>query len=262
MNVLESFSLKGKIALITGAAGKYGWPITEALAQAGATCYAASRNIENLQAMAGELKARNWDVRALQLDQGNEKSITNAINTIINESGHIDILVNNAVNRSATVGWKLSMLDYDASFHVNASGLFFLTNLVAENMKKWKSGSIINIGSMMGIVGVENANYSGTSYPTDLSPAYFYEKGGIINFTRHAASIFGPYNIRVNCVNPGGFETPEHDPIFIRQYNERTQLGRMAQPDDIKGIIILLASDASSYITGANIPVDGGYTAK
>ena len=259
---LDIFSLKRKVALITGAAGKYGRLITEALAQAGAICYAASRNTGKLQTMATEFKARNWDVRALHLDQGSEESIADGVNTIISECGHIDILVNNAVSRSATIGWKLSMCDYDASFHVNASGLFFLTNLVAENMKKEKSGSIINIGSIMGLVGVENANYAGTSYPTDLSPAYFYEKGGMINFTRHAASIFGPFNIRVNCVNPGGFETPEHDPVFVRQYNERTQLGRMAQPDDIKGIIILLASEASSYITGANIPVDGGYTAK
>jgi NAD(P)-dependent dehydrogenase (short-subunit alcohol dehydrogenase family) len=84
----------------------------------------------------------------------------------------------------------------------------------------------------------------------------------MVNFTRWAASMLGRYNVRVNCINPGGFQTEKHPETFVKQYSARTQLGRMANSEDLKGIIVLLASDASNYITGANIPVDGGYTAK
>ena len=128
-------------------------------------------------------------------------------------------------------------------------------------MKAQKSGSIINIGSMMGIVGIELDNYVGTDMMPDPSPIYFFEKGGMINFTRWAASVLGSENVRVNCLSPGGYEAGQPAP-FIANYSARTQLGRMANDTDLKGAIIFLASDASAYITGTNIPVDGGYTAK
>ena len=114
---------------------------------------------------------------------------------------------------------------------------------------------------MMGSVGVEAANYAGTDMHANPSPIYFYEKGGMLNFTRWVASILGPDNVRVNCVSPGGLESGQPAP-FIEAYSKRTQLGRMAHATDLKGVIVFLASDASAYITGANIPVDGGYTAK
>jgi NAD(P)-dependent dehydrogenase (short-subunit alcohol dehydrogenase family) len=114
----------------------------------------------------------------------------------------------------------------------------------------------------MGMVGVEMTNYAGTSMGKNQSPIYFYEKGGMINFSRWAASILGEYNVRVNCLSPGGFNTPDQPEAFVKQYSARTQLGRMANSTDLKGIIVFLASDASAYITGTNIPVDGGYTAK
>ena len=132
----------------------------------------------------------------------------------------------------------------------------------AEEMKKNKEGSIINIGSMKGSVGVEMANYFDTDMSPADSPIYFYEKGGMHNFTRWAASILGPYNIRVNCLAPGGFKVPEHPERFVKNYSDRTQLGRMANEVDMKGPIIFLASDSSAYLTGTVIPVDGGYTAK
>ncbi len=259
---LKRFSLEGKVALVTGAAGLYGRAISEALSEAGAYTYLGSRNLSNLQLLADELQKNGGQAEAVELDQGSQTSMQLAIRKIEQQSGKLDILVNNAVIRNATVGWEHSLADYDASLHVNAAGLFYLTQLAASLMKRQRSGSIINIGSMMGMIGVENANYAGTDYPTDLSPVYFYEKGGMVNFTRHAASILGADNIRVNCINPGGLQTPEHPKIFVKNYSARTQLGRMARHEDIKGITILLASDAASYITGAIIPLDGGYTAK
>ena len=262
MKVLESFSLKGKVALLTGGAGLYGRQIVAALAEAGAKVYIASRGIEALEKVAAEERARGFDVTAMQLDLDCDKSIEKLHADIMAENSHFDILVNNAVTRCACAGWDGSLDYYDKSLRVNASALFKLTHLFAEEMKKQQSGSIINIGSMMGMVGVELANYAGTDMGKNPGPIYFYEKGGMINFTRWAASILGPYNIRVNCLSPGGFETPDQPREFVKNYSNRTQLGRMANSTDLKGIIVFLASGASEYITGTNIPVDGGYTAK
>ena len=262
MNVLESFSLKGKVALLTGGAGKYGHQIVAALAEAGAETYIASRNLAELEKVAAEERGRGFNVTALKLDLEHEESIAALHDTIIQRSGQCDILVNNAVTRSGCDGWNNPMKVFDQSLHINASALFRITLLFAEEMKKHRQGSIINIGSMMGMVGIEMGNYDGTDMNSNPSPIYFYEKSGMINFTRWAASILGAYDIRVNCVSPGGLLTLGTPSQFVRNYSARTQLGRMANDTDLKGIIVFLASDASSYLTGANIPVDGGYTAK
>lgn len=261
MGVLETFSLKGKVALVTGGAGLYGRQIVAALAEAGAQTFIASRSVEALQDVADKERARGYDVTALSLDLSSDTSIEKLHAAIIERAGNCDILVNNAVTRSATDGWDHDLDAYDQSLHVNASALFKITRLFAKNMREQKSGSIINISSMMGMVGVEMGNYAGTDMSANPSPIYFYEKGGMINFTRWAASILGPDNVRVNCLSPGGYENGQPAP-FIKNYNARTQLGRMANDTDLKGAIVFLASDASDYLTGANIPVDGGYTAK
>jgi NAD(P)-dependent dehydrogenase (short-subunit alcohol dehydrogenase family) len=262
MGVFNTFSLEGKVALATGGAGLYGRQIVAALAEAGATTYIASRGVEALEAVAGEERDAGHDVTALKLDLSDETSIKRLHGEIIERSGRLDILVNNAVTRSACDGWDNPLEEFDKSLHVNASALFKITQLFAEDMKQQQSGSIINIGSMKGMVGIEMDNYAGTDMNVNPSPIYFYEKGGMINFSRWAASVLGPHNVRVNCVSPGGFQTPDHPEAFVRQYSSRTQLGRMANDTDLKGIIVFLASDASAYVTGANIPVDGGYTAK
>lgn len=262
MNVIDSFKLNGRTAIVTGGAGRYGRQIVEALGEAGATVYIASRNMENLEKTATQFRAAGLDVRPLPLDQGDEKSCDELIRRVVEETGRLDILVNNSVSRCACSDWKKELSVYDASFHINASGMFYLTAVAGEVMKKQKSGSIINIGSFMGLVGPEFANYAGTDMNRSPSPAYFYEKGGLVNFTRWTASVLGEYNVRVNAIHPGGLQEDVHPEAFVRQYSERTQLKRMANQEDLKGIIVFLASDASSYLTGTNIPVDGGYTAK
>ena len=261
MNVLDSFSLKGKVALITGGAGLYGRQMVAALAEAGATTYIAARGIAALEAVAAEERARGFDVTALPLDLEDQDSLVALHAAIVDRSGRCDVLVNNAVTRNPEAVWSGDMDAYDKSLRINASALFKITQLFSENMRANKSGSIINIGSMMGSVGVETANYKGTHMHDNPSPIYFYEKGGMLNFTRWAASILGPDNVRVNCLSPGGFENGQPE-AFIKAYGERTQLGRMANTTDLKGAVVFLASNASAYITGANIPVDGGYTAK
>ncbi|EAR52723.1 Short-chain dehydrogenase/reductase SDR [Oceanicola granulosus HTCC2516] len=260
-DVMECLSLAGKVALVTGGAGLYGRQIVAALAEAGARTYIASRGLAALEAVADEERARGHDVRPLPLDLSDEASIDATVARVAAESGGCDILVNNAVTREPDAVWGGPMAAYDRSLRINASALFYLTHAVTEGMKRRGGGSVVNIGSMMGSVGVEPANYAGTDMHARPSPAYFYEKGGMQNFTRWAASIFGPDGIRVNTVSPGGFLAGQPAP-FVAAYSARTQLGRMANDTDLKGVVVFLASDASAYITGANIPVDGGYTAK
>lgn len=261
MQVLDSFSLKSKVALVTGGAGLYGRQIVAALAEAGAQLFIAARDLEKLEAVAAEERDRGFDVTAKQLDLSSDASIEKLHDDIIGASGRCDILVNNAVTRSAISGWHHDLEDYDRSLRVNASALFKITHLFAQEMRQNQQGSIINIGSMMGSVGVEMANYVATDMMPDPSPIYHYEKGGVLNFTRWAASVLGSDNVRVNCLSPGGFQSGQPEK-FVKNYSARTQLGRMANDTDLKGAIIFLASDASAYVTGANIPIDGGYTAK
>lgn len=261
MSVLESFSLKGKVALLTGGAGLYGRQLSEALAEAGAVTYIAARNVAELEKVAAELCDKGYIVKTLRLDLESEESIAGVVRTIVEQEGRLDILVNNAVTRSACADWDLPMEVFDHSFRVNGSALFVLTRLAAEAMKKNQRGSIINIGSYMGLLGPDPQNYVGTDMMKTPSPAYFFEKGGMVNFTRFAASVLGEYNIRVNAIHPGGFFN--HQPeAFVANYSANTMLGRLADESDLKGVVVFLASEASKYLTGTNIPVDGGYTAK
>jgi len=261
MNVLESFSLKGKVALLTGGAGKYGRQVAEALAEAGAVTVIASRSVAELEKVAEVLRTEGGDVTALPLDLEDEASVKALVAEVVRRFGRLDVLVNNAVTRCACAGWDQPMETFDKSLRVNASALFCLTRLAAEEMKKAGGGSVINIGSYMGIRGPDPLNYVGTDMGANPSPIYFYEKGGMVNFTRFAASVLGPYQIRVNAIHPGGFFTNQ-PAAFIKNYSANTMLGRLANASDLKGVIVFLASDASRYLTGTNIPVDGGYTAK
>lgn len=257
------FDLTGKTAIVTGGAGRYGKQIVEGLGEAGATVFIASRNLAKSEEVAAGFRAAGLDVRTLVLDLADRRSIDDLVAEVVKQTGRIDVLVNNAVTRSATSGWIQDLENYDASLHVNASSMFYITGVVAEVMKKQHSGSVINIGSFMGLVGLETANYAGTNmYNGNSSPIYFYEKGGMVNFTRWASSILGADNIRVNAVHPGGLQEDHLPEAFVKNYSARTTLGRLASQEDLKGVIVFLASDASSYITGTNIPVDGGYTAK
>lgn len=259
MSINETFSLKDKVALVTGGAGLYGRQIVRALAEAGARTYVASRHLEALEKLAAEHRALGHDVRALQLDQADEQSIFAVRDAIARESGTVHILVNNAVARPVKKGYFDDAAAIDESMRINGTGLILVTRTMGEVMAD--GGSIINIGSIMGLVGVEPLNYRGTDMH-GWYPDYFFHKGGMANLTRFMASYYGPRGIRCNCVHPGGLLSEGHPEAFVRSYSDRTCLGRLANDTDLMGIIVFLASDASLYVTGANIPVDGGYTAK
>lgn len=260
MNIMDWFSLKDKVALMTGGAGLYGRQIVNALAQAGARVYIASRNVEKLEEVAAELRGEGYEVFALQVDQGDEKSINNLRDEILKREGKIDILVNNAVLRTMS-GWNDDAEKFQESMRVNATGVFMMTRAFGDIMAKAGSGSIINVGSMQGMIGPDAMIYKNAGFH-GFVPDYFFHKGGMINFTRFTASYYGPNNVRCNCISPGGFQTEKHPELFVKNYSDRTLLGRMANDTDLMGIIVYLASDASAYVTGTNLPVDGGYTAK
>lgn len=260
MNTLESFSLKGKVALVTGGSGMYGHCITEALGQAGATTYLASRNIDNCQKLADKLRGKGYEVKAEKLDLADERSMDDLYRKMIDEQGRVDILINNAVLRPMK-GYNDDISNFRLSMEINATALFYITRLFAQSMIEKKAGSIINISSYMGILGPDYNLYEGTDMG-DVPPEYFFHKGGMNQLTKYMGSTLGKHNIRVNSICPGGYETPQMPKRFKENYIKKTFLNRLANEDDIKGIVVFLSSDASLYITGAIIPLDGGYIAK
>lgn len=258
--ILDRFKLDGKLAVVTGGNGKYGKQMVIALAEAGARVCIASRNASKDLDFADSLRMRGLNVFNATLDQGNQDSINDFIDRMKREGG-MDILVNNAVSRGAA-----SDHDWDGyveSLMVNGVGLAHLTTKAAYQMAEKGGGSIINIGSYMGILGGDDTLYRGTEMPQleNHSSYYFFCKGGMTNFTRFMAAKFGPRNVRVNVLQLGGLFN--HQPeLFVERYNDRTFLKRMANQTDVMGALVWLASDASAYITGTSIPVDGGYSAK
>lgn len=258
MSVLDLFRLNGKVALVTGGAGLYGRQIVEALAGAGAKVFIASRNLSSLQQHAARWVKDDLDLTALQLDQSVQESVEKTLEAIVGRGGGVDVLVNNAVLRPMK-DWASPAADFAASMVVNATGVFMMTRTFGEHMAQRGHGSIINVCSIQGMVGPDFTLYEQLDWSTP--PDYFFHKGGLLQLTRFAAAKLGPSGVRVNAISPGGFFT-DQDPRFVERYNARTFLGRMANDTDLSGVIIFLASDASAYITGTNIPVDGGYTAK
>src|SRR5512133_1351873 len=203
MAVLDTFSLHDKVALVTGGAGLYGRQILAALAEAGARTYVAARNVDALRALATEFQKQGCDVRALQYDQGDESSILALRDAVVAESGHCDILVNNAVSRPMKQGFRDDAAAFAASMRVNATGLFIITRAFGDQMAERGSGSIINIASIQGMIGPDPTIYRGTTM-SGFYPDYFFHKGGVINFTRFIASYYGSAGVRCNCVSPGG----------------------------------------------------------
>ncbi len=258
MSVLDLFSLEGKVAVVTGAAGLVGRQITRAFAEGGARTFIGSRSLHKLESEAAAWRQRGADVTPLSYDQAEEGSIRAFLQGVLDRAGHVDVLVNNAVERPMG-DWSSPVADFARSMEINATGLFSILRAFGDAMAARGRGSIINVGSIQGVVGPDFTLYEGLNWGTP--PDYFFHKGGLVMLTRYAAAKLGPRGVRVNCVSPGGFFN-QQDPAFVERYCARTFLGRMAGETDLAGVIVFLASDASAYVTGANLAVDGGYTAK
>jgi NAD(P)-dependent dehydrogenase (short-subunit alcohol dehydrogenase family) len=252
-----SFSLTEKVIVLTGGAGLYGRGLTAALAGTGATLVLASRNVAALEAVAAEERALGRSVQARALDQAQEGSILRLRDQVLKEFGRIDGLVNNAVARPMKSA-DAPLADFAASMQTNATGLFAITRAFGEAMAGRGAGSIVNIGSIQGMVGPDYSLYEGLGM--EAIPDYFFHKAGMVNLTRFFAAHYGPRGLRVNCLSPGGFFSGQH-PTFVARYSQATFLRRMGGPEDLGGPVIFLLSEAARYVTGVNLPVDGGYTA-
>ena len=260
---MDLFRIDGKIAIVTGGAGYFGKPISKALAEAGAQVIIASRDRKKCATYASELKEKGLKAEGMSLDLGDEKSIENFVKKIVKKYSTIDILVNNAVSREGMKDLEqLSKADIENGQAINNTGLILLTKVVIKIMRKQLAGNIINIGSIQGTVGPNFPVYGNTGMSSPVN--YTYDKWGMVGFTKWLANYYGKFNIRANCISPGGYgpgivESTGRDE-FIENYKRLTPLGRFAEDDDIKGPVIFLASEASSYITGHNLLVDGGWT--
>ncbi len=252
-----SDELEGRVAIVTGAAGQYGRHISRALSGAGATVVVASRRLDACEEFAAELRDEGGSAIAAAVDQGDEASITGFVAEVKDRLGRIDVLINNAVLRRGGEPEKTSYADWEATTAVNSTGLFWLTRLVAEQMAAAGRGSIINISSIYAMIAPDFSLFDDTAI-SPTPPFYAFDKAGMVGLTRYFAAYYGPSGVRVNAISAGGLLSPAMDPAFIAGYSRRTALRRPAGPDDIKGPLLFLASDASAYVTGVNLPVDGG----
>lgn len=267
---MDLFSLENKVAIVTGACGLLGAQHCEALAAAGASVVVAdlnegvcSKTVVRLQG-GGHL--------AVGMDVTDAASLRSARDRILAAYGRIDVLVNNAAindrfenpllagQQSMFENYPLEM--WDKSWKVNVSGVFLASQVLGTVMAERGSGSIINIASTYGIVAPDQSIYKNEDGEQTFykSPAYPVTKSAVIGFTKFLSAYWGHKGVRVNALSPGGVENGQ-DAFFRENYSKKTLLGRMAAPADYRGAIVFLASDASCYMTGANVVVDGGWTA-
>jgi len=265
-SVKDLFDLSGKVAIITGGARTLGYDMALALAEMGADVAVTSRKIEDAEKSAREI-ARLTGRKALGVacDVRYEEQVQSAVDAVLKNLGKIDVLVNNAGNVVSTPQNKpieqRPTEQWDFTLDVNLKGVFLCTRyVVAQAMKPAHSGVIINLGSVAGMLGKDHRVYEGTSMG-GVTIDYVAAKGGVISMTREMACWLAQYNIRVNCISPGGFWRG-HTETFTRQYSNLVPMGRMGEDGkEIKGAVVFLASEASSYVTGINLVVDGGMSA-
>lgn len=257
--ILDRFRLRGKVAVVTGGAGWLGSVATRTLAEAGAHVVVAGRDAAKGTGLADGLREMGYLVDFHQYDQTDHDSITSLVARQFESHGHIDILVNNAAawpmsTRSAPVD------DFRSSMEVNAVGLFDLTRSVAESMGDANGGSIITVGSIFGVVGPDRSTWTDGDVSVGL-PDYFFHKGGSLQLTRWVAAVYGTRGVRANYIALGPIDKPRRNVVSLSRMVERIPSGRIGDREDLAGPILFLASDASAYVNGAQIAVDGGYTA-
>ncbi|MBK7666209.1 MAG: SDR family oxidoreductase [Sphingobacteriaceae bacterium] len=243
--------LKNKIIIVTGGSGLLGKAIVKDI------------KLKNAIAINAELKKEAIaDENTIICDVTSKDDVVNLLETVIKKYGRIDGIVNNAYPYTKDWGNKfedVSLESWKQNVDMQLNSCFWICKNALEIMKKQKSGSIVNIGSVYGMIGPDFSIYENTGYAPSPA-AYSAIKGGIISFSKYLASYYGEHGVRVNCVSPGGILNNQN-PLFIKQYEEKVPLKRMANPEDISPAVSFLLSDESKYITGHNLVVDGGFTA-
>jgi len=251
--MVELFDLSEKVAIVTGASRGLGQYFARALAKSGADLVITSRDLSSLTEFKQEIESLGRKALPVQLDVLSQSDIDNMVRMAINEYGKIDILVNNAGLNIRRPSTDVSQEDWDTVLNTNLKGSFFCAQAAAREMIKRKHGRIINVGSCTCVFGMEG-----------IAP-YTASRGAILSMTRSLAAEWGKFGITVNVLAPGWFKTAQNAVLYenkewVDYITERIPLNRPGQPHDLDGTVIFLASDASEYITGQIILVDGGFT--
>ena len=240
-------TLINKVVVVTGGSGLLGTAICKDLINKGAIVINADLNLNQSNCC-----------ESISCDITDKTSVEKAVNSILIKHGKINGWVNNAYPRTKDWGKKFEEIELESwkkNIDMQLNSVFITSQVVLEIMKKQEFGSIVNIASIYGIIGPNFTIYEGQEMT--MPAAYSAIKGGIINFTRYLASYYGNYNLRVNCVSPGGIQDNQHS-LFVEKYQNNVPLKRMGKPDDIAPAVSFLLSDDSKYITGQNLVIDGG----
>jgi gluconate 5-dehydrogenase len=249
----DLFDLSGKVAIVTGASRGLGQYFATALAKAGADLVITSRKLSALTKFKREIESLGRKALPVQLDVLSQSDIENMVRLAVKEYGKIDILVNNAGMNIRKPTTEVTQQDWDAVLDTNLKGSFFCAQAVAKEMIKRKYGRIINIGSCTCVFGMEGI------------AAYSASRGAILSMTRTLAAEWGKYGVTVNVLAPGWFKTAQNAVLYenkdwVNYITSRIPLNRVGQPNDLDGAVVFLASDASEYITGQMLLIDGGFT--
>lgn len=252
------FELDGRVAIVTGGAGLIGEAVVSALVERGATVVIADRPGSGAGDLAAELGS---EAEAVETDVTDEESVAALVEVATDAHGRIDTLVNCAYPRNENYGRSYEDVEYDdwrENVLSHLGGYYLAARAVTPIMRaQADGGSIVNLGSIYGVAAPDFSLYEGLEMTSPVE--YAFIKGGIVNFTRYLASYLGPDGVRANVVSPGGV-FDDHADAFVERYEARTPLGRMADPTDVAGAVVYLASDAAAYVTGHNLVVDGGWT--
>lgn len=261
MRSLEMFRLNGRSAIVTGGSGHLGASMCESLAEAGANVIVAGRSIDKCRNAAEKITVLNPEVKivALAVDVSNRESIRRCFSEAGDRFGKIDILVNNAYYGAGSALETMTDEEWQSGVAGGLDGAFRCTSEVIPAMKQ-HGGVIVNICSMYGVVSPDWRIYHGTSFANPAN--YGAAKAGLIQLTKYCACHLAQYSIRVNALSPGAFPSPEvqKENWFMEELAARNPMGRIGQPWELKGALLFLCSDASTYVTGHNLVVDGGWT--
>jgi gluconate 5-dehydrogenase len=256
----DLFDLRGKVSLVTGASGYLGAALADALAEAGSRVVTASRELAKARAAAEKLGgAEAGRHLAIEMDQMDAHAVERGFAAAVAEAGQVDVLVNNG-HEGLGADWRTVTGEQFTRQLGNATGYFLLARHLRDHaVGRAASASVILLGSMYGQVGSYPDAYEGVCAASPV--AYHALKGGIIHMTRHLAVYWAKDRVRVNCLSPGPFPPPRISSALVERLEAKSPMGRMGQPHELKGAVVFLASDASSYVTGHNLVVDGGWTA-
>ncbi len=256
----DLFDLSGRTAFLSGASGLLGTQFAHALAEAGASVVASSRDLAKAEARIAELPASGEQSHhAVTMDQLDTDSIASAWSQALDAVGRIDILVNNGTYSPGKDWTNVTDEEFTTDLR-NATGYFSLARRFREHVvSREGGGTIVMLGSMYGMVGSYPDSYEGVTTASPVS--YHTLKGGLVHMTRHLAVYWAGDGIRINTLSPGPFPAPSASAEMVERLKKRSPMKRMGQPRELKGALLFLASDASSYLTGHNLVVDGGWTA-